>query len=249
MAFLRTLSASILSSGRISSFKICTMKSIQLGPALIWWIWAVSLLVSVGLYKSSTRITWGKSYAEEVASIAKELACALPFLGTCSKSKESNFGYRYLTWLKYPCILSSFASNSPFTWPTTSLEFEKSFTDFPPILWTMAIPINKASYSASLFVAKKSNFKDYSMMTFSGDISTSPIPEPFWFDAPFTYISQAGRRYWEIVPTNFSSMFPTDSNSSIGGSVNSATKSTRTCTFMEVRGMYLISKVDRKSVV
>ena len=179
MTFLRTLLASTLSLGRVSSFKNCIMESIQLDPALIWWTWDVSLLVFVGLYKSSTRIIRGKSYAEEVASIAKESACALPFMGICSKLKESNFNCRHLTWLRYPYILSSFASNSPFTWPTTSLESEKTFTDILPILWTMAIPINKASYSASLFVAEKSNLKDFSIMTFSGDINTSPIPEPF----------------------------------------------------------------------
>ena len=132
MAFLRTLSASTLSSGRVSSFKNCIMESIQLGHALIWWTWDVSLLVSVGLYKSSTRITRGKSCTEEVASIAKESACALPFMGISSKLKESNFDCRHLTWLRYPCILSSFASNSPFTRPTTSLESKKTFTDFPP---------------------------------------------------------------------------------------------------------------------
>ena len=149
----------------------------------------------MGLYKSSTRITRGKSCTEEVASIAKESACALLFLGICSKSKESNFDRRHLTWLRYPYILSSFASNSPFTWQTTSLEFEKTFIDFPHILWTMAIPINKASYSASLLVDEKSSLKDFSMIIFLGDISTSPIPEPFRFDAPSTYTSQVGRRY------------------------------------------------------
>ena len=34
----------------------------------------------MGLYKSSIRITRGKSSAKEVASIAKESACALPLL-------------------------------------------------------------------------------------------------------------------------------------------------------------------------
>ena len=34
----------------------------------------------MGLYKSSIRITRGKSFAKEVASIAKESACALPLL-------------------------------------------------------------------------------------------------------------------------------------------------------------------------
>ena len=68
-----------------------------------------------GLYKSSTRITRDKSCAEEVESMAKESACALPLLGICSKLKESNFDYIHLTWLRYPCILLSFASNSSLT--------------------------------------------------------------------------------------------------------------------------------------
>ena len=36
-------------------------------------------------------ITQGKFCAEEVASMAKESACALPLLGICSKLKDSNF--------------------------------------------------------------------------------------------------------------------------------------------------------------
>ena len=40
-------------------------------------------------------------------------------------------------------------------------------------------------------------------------------------------------------------MFSADSNPSIGGSVNSATKFARTCHFTEVRGMYLMSKARR----
>ena len=45
--------------------------------------------------------------------------------------------------------------------------------------------------------------------------------------------------------TNFLSMFSAGSNTSISGSMNSATKSARTCSFMEVRGMYLMSKAPR----
>ena len=64
--------------------------------------------------------------------MAKESACVFPLLGICSKLKELKRDYRRLTWFKYSCILSSLASNSPFTWPTTSLEFENVFTVFPP---------------------------------------------------------------------------------------------------------------------
>ena len=93
-------------------------------------------------------------------------------------SKDSNFVCIHLTWLEYSCILVSHASNSPFTCPTTSLESENISIVFPPIFWTIVIPINKASYSASLFVAEKPNLKDFSMVIFSGDTRTSPTLDP-----------------------------------------------------------------------
>ena len=58
-AFLRTLSTSDFSLGKISSLRNNIMESIQLGPTLIWWIWTTPFFTSVGLHKSSTRITWG----------------------------------------------------------------------------------------------------------------------------------------------------------------------------------------------
>ena len=64
--------------------------------------------------------------------MAKESACVFPLLGMCSKLKESKRDRRHLAWSKYSCILSSLASNSPFTWPMTSLESENMFTAFPP---------------------------------------------------------------------------------------------------------------------
>ena len=73
-AFLRTLSASNFSLGKISSSRNSTMESIQLGPTLSWWIWTISLFISVGLHKSSTRITRSKLCAEEVARVARESA-------------------------------------------------------------------------------------------------------------------------------------------------------------------------------
>ena len=146
--FLLIFLAFDLSSSKISSLRYSTMESIQLGPTLIWWTWTACPLTSMGLQKSSIRITWGRFYAEEVASVARESACVFPLLGTCKRVKDSNPDCRCLTWLKYPCILSSLAYSSPFTWPMTNLEFENIFTTFLPILWTMDIPSNKASYSA-----------------------------------------------------------------------------------------------------
>ena len=43
------------------------------------------------MHRSSTSITLGKSYAEEVARVAKESAWVFPLLGICDKSKNSNF--------------------------------------------------------------------------------------------------------------------------------------------------------------
>ena len=64
--------------------------------------------------------------------MAKKSACVFPLLGIYSKLKELKCDYRCLTWLRYPYILSSLASNSPFTWPMTSLKSENMFTAFPP---------------------------------------------------------------------------------------------------------------------
>ena len=174
----------------MSFLRNSTMGSIQLGPTLTLWTWTTFPVSSVGLYKSSIRMTWGKLYAEDVVRVAKELACVFPLLGMCNRLKDSNSDCKCLTWLKYPCILSSLASNSLFTCPTTSLESENIFTIFPHILWTMDIPSSKASYSTSLFVAKKPNLNDFSMVSFSGETSTSSTPDPLWVTAPSTYTFQ-----------------------------------------------------------
>ena len=92
--------------------------------------------------------------AEEVASMAKESAWVFPLLGMCYKLKDSNPNYKCLIWLKYYCILPSLTSNSPWTWPTTSIESENISTAFPPIFWNMVIPTNGVSYSASLLWPK-----------------------------------------------------------------------------------------------
>ena len=103
--------------------------------------------------------------------VAKESAWVFPFLGIYDKSKDSNFFCIHLTWLKYSCILVSHASNSPFTCPTTSLESENISTVFPPIFWTIVIPVNKVSYFASLFVAEKPTLRIFQWW------SSQEIPE------------------------------------------------------------------------
>ena len=86
--------------------------------------------------------------------MANESAWVLPLLEICDKLNRLKLGRRRLTWLRYSYILTSLASISPFTWPITSLESENISTTFPPIFCTMAIPYNRATYSASLFVAE-----------------------------------------------------------------------------------------------
>ena len=173
------LSAFNLSSSKISSLKNSTMESTQLGPTLIWWIWTILLFISVGLHKSSIRITRGKLCVEEVARVARESVCVFPLLRICSKLKDSNLDCKCLTWFKYSCILPSLASNSPFTWLIINLKSKNISIAFLPIFWTMVIPTNRASYSASLFVAEKPNLKDFSIVIFSGDTKTNPNLDPF----------------------------------------------------------------------
>ena len=155
------------------------MGPIQLGPILTWWTPIIFPLIPDGLHRSSMKITRGKFCVEEVACVARKSAWVFPLLGKCCRLNDSNFSCRCLIWAKYPCILSFLASNSPFTWPTTSLESESIVADFPPILWTINIPSNNALYSASLFVVEKPSLNDFSMMSFLGEIKTSPTPDPF----------------------------------------------------------------------
>ena len=97
----------------MSSLRNSTMGSIQLGPTLNWWARTTFPVTFVGLHKSSIRITQGKLCVEEIASMARESACVFPLLRMWSRLNDSNFDYKCLTWLKYPCILSSLASSSP----------------------------------------------------------------------------------------------------------------------------------------
>ena len=113
--FLYTLSASTLSSGKMSSLRNRTIRSIQLSPNLSWWIWTFSLFTSAGLHRSSTKITRGRPCAEDVARVARESARVFMLLGIWCKEKESNLDCKCLAWFRYSYILTSLASNSPFT--------------------------------------------------------------------------------------------------------------------------------------
>ena len=60
---------------------------------------------------------------------------------------------------------------------TNSLELVNTSTAFLPNFWTIIIPVSKASYLASLFVAEKPNLKDFSIVILFGDIRTNPTPD------------------------------------------------------------------------
>ena len=154
------------------------MGSIQLRPILTSCIWTVPFATLFALSRCSIRIIRDRPPTKDVASAANESAWVFPLLETCDKLKRSKSDYKRLTWLKYYCILTSLASNSPFTWPITNLESENISTVFLLIFCTMVISCNNASYSVSLFVAENSSFRDFSMIVFSGDIRTSPTPDP-----------------------------------------------------------------------
>ena len=95
-AFLRTFSASDLSSRKTSLLRNQIIRSIQLGPILTWWTQIIFPLIPKGLHRSSMRITRGKFCAEEVASVARESAWVFPLLGMCYRLNDSNFSYRCL---------------------------------------------------------------------------------------------------------------------------------------------------------
>ena len=111
--------------------------------------------------------------------MARESAWVFPLLDTCIRLKELKRVRKRLAWTKYSCILSSLASNSPFTCPTTGLESENMFMDFPPNFSTIDIPSNRASYSTSLFVAEKPSLSDFSMVIPLGEIRMSSTQSPF----------------------------------------------------------------------
>ena len=86
-----------------------------------------------------------------------------------------------------------------------------------------------ASYSASLLEAWNPNLSVYSMSTPFGEVRIKPAPLPYAFEASSIESFHMGRSSSERV----------GSASSIGA--NSMTKSARTCPFIEVFGLYLMS--------
>ena len=244
-AFLCILSTSGFLLGKTPSLRNRTKRSIQLGPTMIWWTWTFSFFSSVGLCRSSTSITWGRSCLKKVARVAKESASVFLLLRIYCMVKNSKPDYKSWAWFKYPCILKSLASNSPFTCPTINHESENNSTIFPSIFWTIAIPISKVSYLASLFVAEKPNLKHFLIVILSGDTITSPTLNPLWFATPSTYNFQGEGSCREMARTCFPPELSSLTSTSMGDLVNSATKSARTCPLTKVRGMYFMSNAPK----
>ena len=86
-----------------------------------------------------------------------------------------------------------------------------------------------ASYSASLLEVLNPNLSAYSMSIPSGEVRIRPAPLPYAFEAPSTESFQVER---SVVAW-----------ASLAGSadVNSMMKSAKTCAFIAVFGLYLIS--------
>ena len=55
-------------------------------------------------------------------------------------------------------------------------------------------------------MVEKSSLSDFLIVILSGEIRTSPTPEPLWFVAPSTYTFQHVGSCREIAPTDFSPM-------------------------------------------
>ena len=81
----------------------------------------------------------------------------------------------------------SFASKLPSIWLTTNFESKKTSTSSAPSCWIALRLEMRASYSTSLLEAWKPNLSDFSNRTPSGDIITTPIPNPLILDTLSTY--------------------------------------------------------------
>ena len=96
-AFRHIFSASDLSFGKTSLLRNWMMGFIQLGPTLTWVTQTLFPFSFEGLLRSSTRIIWGRFWAEEVASVAKESAWVFPHLERCCRSNDSKLFCNYWT--------------------------------------------------------------------------------------------------------------------------------------------------------
>ena len=127
----------------------------------------------------------------------------------------------WFTNLRYFCILVSFASKSPLTYPMTSWESLLSTILSAPSALAILSPTSKASYSVSLLVIENLSWTPYLRTSFSREVMTMPAPPPCCVDDPSVCIVQ--RSSWWFTSS---------------GVVNSAMKSANAWAFITVRGRY-----------
>ena len=117
----------------------------------------LTMRLILGFGRTSQIISRVADVSVELASFARESACAFWDLGIWTNVNLSNFLTNSFTCCKYIFMPSSLASNSPFTCSNISWKSEKVDNIFAPASWQILSPMSNASYSASLLEAANSN--------------------------------------------------------------------------------------------
>ena len=153
--------------------------------------------------------------SSEEANFAKVSASIFCSRGIWTMTTSLKLVMMLLTRIRYFLILSSFASYSPLTCPTTSCESLCTFNVVTPNTLAMRRPMSRASYSASLLVlgywSQTVCFRNLP----SGVLKTIPTPPAPLTDDP------------SILTSYFSFGFPLSCGGSSFAVVNSAMKSAR----------------------
>ena len=173
------------------------------------------------IFKSSDIIL----YSDD-ACLANSSTSEFWFLGTYVKTTWSNSWVRWFVNLRYFCILSSFASHSPFICPITNLESLWRSNFLAPKAFLILSLINMASYSASLLVVGNWSCTLYPRTSPSGVMMMTLTPPLFRADDPSVWIVH---------------LFDSSRISFSSGIVNSTTKSTNACALIVVLGWYSMS--------
>ena len=147
-------------------------------------------------------------------------------LGICVNSTWSDSCVKSLVNFRYFYILSSFASNSPFIWPTMSFEslWKSKFLTLSAFL-TLS-PINTPLYSSSLLVAENSSWTQYLSISPSRVMIMNPILPLFGTGEPSVWI------------VHLSTSFVAPSSSGI---VNLTLKSANSYALIAILGWYSMS--------
>ena len=155
-ARIRSLYASALSAERVPSLRYRIIGNIHVVLNVMGF--TVSSSVE-GLPWISTKPSIS---TPDDANLARRSTASFSSLGIWSNSTFLNYVSRFLTTVKYFFILSSLASYSPLTCPTINWESLLTVRFLIPILLDNFSPARRASYSASLLVARKRSWSAYS---------------------------------------------------------------------------------------